>query len=161
VQLDDLSTVDLLLNKDDLTEHRLAECEMFHMAVVTCAKAICEVKEPRIKEANEMIPPQQEEPAANSNTKTRTNDDDLTVSSSIAKEPPVPFVWQNNMDSENHPSLEKLCQKAYLSDRILKKILRNPKDHKSFEVKLVSSTTWQMLKLGGCAYLAPNFRGEG
>jgi hypothetical protein len=63
-----------------------------------------------------------------------TNDDNLTVVSSMAKEPPVPFVWQNNMDSENCPNLEKLCQKAYPSDRIFKKILSHPKDHKSFEV---------------------------
>jgi phage pi2 protein 07 len=108
---------------------------MFHMAAVTRAKAICEVKQPHIKEANKMIPPQQEEPATNSNIETHTNDDDLTVSSSIVIEPPVPFVWQNNIDGENHPSLEKLCQKAYLSDQIFKKILSNPKDHKSFKVK--------------------------
>jgi hypothetical protein len=40
-QLEDLSTVDLLLNKDgdDLMEQRLVECEMFHMAAVTHAKA--------------------------------------------------------------------------------------------------------------------------
>jgi hypothetical protein len=82
---------------------------MFHMTAVTHAKAICEVKEPCIKEANKMIPPQQEESAANLNTKMHTNDDGLTVSSSIAKEPPAPFVWQNNVDGKNHPSLEKLC----------------------------------------------------
>jgi hypothetical protein len=70
-----------------------------------------------------------------SNTKTCTNDDDLTVLSSTAIEPPALFVWQSNIDGENHPSLEKLCQKAYSSDRIFKKILSNPKDHKSFEVK--------------------------
>jgi phage pi2 protein 07 len=111
------------------------EHEMFHMATVTHAKAICEVKEPHIKEANEMKPPQQEEPAANSNAEMCTNDNDLTVSSSIAKEPPASFIWQNNMDGKNHPSLEKLYQKAYSSDQIFKKILSNPKDHKSFKVK--------------------------
>jgi hypothetical protein len=57
VQLEDLSTVDLLLDKDgdDLMEQRLAEHEMFHMAAVTRAKAICEIKEPHIKEANAMV----------------------------------------------------------------------------------------------------------
>jgi uncharacterized membrane protein len=74
---------------------------MFHMAAVTRAKAIREVEEPHIKEANKMIPPQQEEPA------TSSNDDNLTVSSSIAIEPPVPFIWQSNVDSENRPSLKK------------------------------------------------------
>jgi hypothetical protein len=108
---------------------------MFHMAAVTRTKAVREVEEPHIKEANKMIPPQQEEPATSSNTKMCTNNDDLTVLSSIAIEPPVPFVWQSNVDGENHPSLEKLCRKAYSSDRIFKKILGNPKDHKSFEVK--------------------------
>jgi hypothetical protein len=59
-RLEDLSTVDLLLNKDgdDLTEQRLTEHEMFHMATVTRAKAICEVEEPHIKEANAMAPSQ-------------------------------------------------------------------------------------------------------
>jgi hypothetical protein len=98
-RLEDLSTVDLLLDKDgdDLTEQRLAECEMFHMAAVTCAKAIREVEEPHILEANAMVPPQQEEPVTDS------------IASSTVKEPPVPFVWQNNVDSENRPNLEKLC----------------------------------------------------
>jgi hypothetical protein len=110
-RLEDLSTVDLLLDKDDddLTEQRLMEREMFHMAAVTRAKAIREVEEPRILEANAMVPPQQEEPVTDSNAETHTNDDNLTVVSSTAKEPPVPFVWQNNVDSENHPNLEKLC----------------------------------------------------
>jgi phage pi2 protein 07 len=116
-------------------EQRLAEREMFHMAAVTCTKAIREVEEPCILEANAMVPPQQEEPVTDSNTKTRTNDDNLTVASSTAKELPVPFVWQNNVDGESHPNLEKLCRKAYPSDRIFKKILSHPKDHKSFEVR--------------------------
>jgi hypothetical protein len=132
-----LSTVDLLLDKDgdNLTEQRLAEREMFHMAAVTHAKAICEVEEPHILEANAMVPPQQEEPVTDSNAETRTNDDNLTVASSTAKELPVPFIWQNNIDGESRPNLEKLCRKAYLSDRIFKKILSHLKDHKSFEVR--------------------------
>jgi hypothetical protein len=105
------------------------------MAAVTCAKAIHEAEEPCIIEANAMAPPQQDEPVINSNTEMCTNNDDLTVVSSMAKELPVPFVWQNNMDSENHPNLEKLCQKAYPLDRIFKKILCHLKDHKSFEVR--------------------------
>jgi hypothetical protein len=82
---------------------------MFHMATVTHTKAICEVEGPHVLEANAMVPPQQEEPVTDSNAKTRTNDDNLTVASSMAKEPPVPFIWQNNVDGENHPNLEKLC----------------------------------------------------
>jgi hypothetical protein len=72
-------------------------------------KQYCEVEEPHILEANTMAPPQQEEPVTNSNTKMRTNNDDLTVASSTVKELRVPFVWQNNMDSENCPNLKKLC----------------------------------------------------
>jgi hypothetical protein len=111
VRLEDLSTVDLLLDKDgdNLMEQRLVEGEMFHMAAVTRAKAIREAEEPHILEANAMVPPQQEEPVTNSNTKTCTNDGNLTVASSTAKEPPVPFVWQNNVDGGNCPNLEKLC----------------------------------------------------
>ena len=39
-RLEDLSTVDLLLDKDsdDLTEQRIAERDMFHLAAVTCTK---------------------------------------------------------------------------------------------------------------------------
>jgi hypothetical protein len=85
---------------------------MFHMATVTRAKAIREVEEPCIKEANKMIPPQQEEPATNSNIEMCTNNNNLTVSSSIAIEPPAPFVWQNNVDGENCPSYAEkhICQ---------------------------------------------------
>ena len=80
-QLEDLSTVDLLLDKDsnDLTEQRITECEMFHMAAITCANILCEVEEPRQKEADAMIPPQQEEPATNTNARAIRNDEDLTV----------------------------------------------------------------------------------
>ena len=61
VQLEDLSTVDLLLDKDgdDLTEERLTEREMFHLAAVTRAKTIREVEESRHQEAERMAPPQQ------------------------------------------------------------------------------------------------------
>jgi hypothetical protein len=85
------------------------ECKMFHMAAVTRAKAIHEVEEPCIVEANAMVPPQQEEPVTNSNAKMHTNNNNLTVVSSMVKELPVPFIWQNNVDSKNCPNLEKLC----------------------------------------------------
>jgi hypothetical protein len=135
-RLEDLSTVDLLLDKDgdDLSEQRLAEREMFHMAVLTRANTLREVEEPRQKEANELVPPQQGEPTTHSNVTTDRNDDDLTVASSMAKNVPAPFTWQTKMDGETRPSLEKLCRKAYATDRIFKKILSHPKDHKSFKV---------------------------
>ena len=106
---------DLLLDKDgdDLTKQRIAEHKMFHMAVITLANVLCEVEEPCQKEADAMIPPQQEEPAMNTNTRAIRNDEDLTVTSSASKEQPVPFIWQIRMDGESRPSLEKLCQKAY------------------------------------------------
>ena len=58
VRLEDLSTVDLLLDKDgdDLTEQRLAEREMFHLAVVTRTKTFQEVEESHRKEAKNMVP---------------------------------------------------------------------------------------------------------
>ena len=130
-QLEDLSTVDLLLDKDgdDLTKQRIAECEMFHMAVITHANILCEVEEPRQKEADAMIPPQQEEPTMNTNARAIRNDEDLTVTSSASKEQRVPFIWQTRMDGESRPSLKKLCRKAYPYDRIFKKILRHPTQH--------------------------------
>ena len=105
------------------------------MAAITRANVLHKVEKPRQKEADAMIPPQQEEPAMNTNARAIRNDEDLTVTSSASKEQPVPFIWQTRMDGESRPSLEKLCQKAYPDDRIFKKILRHPKDHKSFEVK--------------------------
>ena len=62
-QLEDLSAVDLLLDKDgvDLMEKCLAEHEMFHLAAVTCTKTIQEVEESHHQEAERMVPPQQEE----------------------------------------------------------------------------------------------------
>jgi hypothetical protein len=143
-----LSTIDILLDKDgnNLTEQRLTEHKMFHMAAVTHAKAIREVEEPCILEANTMAPPQQEEPVTNSNTKMCTKDNDLTVASSMAKEPPVPFIWQNNVDGENHPNLEKLCQKAYPSDKIFKKILSHLKAQNSLIHYSVDAETQRLCR---------------
>ena len=61
--------------------------------------------------------------------------DDLTVASSATKENTAAFTWQSTMGDKNHLNLEKLCRKAYTSDKTFKKILTHPKDHKSFEVK--------------------------
>ena len=60
--MEDLSTVDLLLDKDgdDLMEERLTEHEMFHLAAVTRTKTIREVEESCHQEAERMVPPQQE-----------------------------------------------------------------------------------------------------
>ena len=137
MQLKDLSTVDLLLDKDgdDLTEEHLTEHEMFHLAVVTCTKTIREVEESHHQEAERMVPPQQEGSNPKKNQPESTGNDNLTVTSSATKKKTTPFTWQTTTGDKNHPNLEKLCQKAYASDKIFKKILTHPKDHKSFEVK--------------------------
>jgi RNase H-like domain found in reverse transcriptase/Reverse transcriptase (RNA-dependent DNA polymerase)/Integrase zinc binding domain len=136
VRLEDLSTVDLLLDKDgdDLTEQRIAEREMFHMAAVTRTKALKEVEESRRKEAENMVPSQPEEPTPEPDKAPRTDDANLTVASSAAKEPPEPFTWPTRIGDENRPTLEELCRKAYTSNKTFKKILEHPKDHKSFKV---------------------------
>ena len=82
---------------------------MFHMAAITHANVLCEVEEPCQKEADAMIPPQQEEPTTNTNARAIGNDKDLTVILSASKEQPTPFIWQTRMDGESCPSLEKLC----------------------------------------------------
>ena len=81
-----------------------------------------------------MVPPQQEEPEHVPQSTPRPDKADLTVASSEAKEPPAPFTWQRNIGGENRPDLETLCRKAYATDKVFKKILQHPKDHKSFKV---------------------------
>ena len=87
------------------------------------------------QEAERMVPPQQEGSNSEKNLPKSMGNDDLTVTSSATKENTAPFTWQSTTGDKNHPNLEKLCQKAYASDKIFKKILTHPKDHKSFEVK--------------------------
>ena len=110
-RLEDLSTVDLLLDKDgdDLTEQRIAERDMFHLAAVTRTKNLREIQETRHKEAEHMVPPQQEEPEHIPQSTPRPNKADLTIASSEAKEPPMPFTWQRNIGGENRPDLKTLC----------------------------------------------------
>ena len=45
-----------------------------------------------------------------------------------------PFTWKQNIKGKNMPNLKKLCQKAYQNDKTFQKIIKHPKDHKSFEV---------------------------
>ena len=82
-----------------------------------------------------MAPPQQEGSNPKKNPPKSTGNDNLTVALSATKENAIPFTWQSTMGDKNCLNLEKLCQKAYTSDKIFKKILTHPKDHKSFEVK--------------------------
>ena len=117
--------MDLLLDKDgdDLTEERLTEHEMFHLAAVTRAKTIREVEESHHQEAERMVPPQQEGPNPEKNPPKSTGNNDLTVALSATKENATPFTWQSTMGDKNRLNLEKLCRKAYASDKIFKKIL--------------------------------------
>ena len=110
-RLEDLSTVDLLLDKDgdDLTEECLTEHEMFHLAAVTHAKTIREVEESCHQEAERMVPPQQEGSNPEKNLPKSTGNDNLTVASSATKENAAPFTWQSTTGDKNHPNLEKLC----------------------------------------------------
>ena len=59
----------------------------------------------------------------------------MTVAKSKAANAPAPFAWKPEMDGKNHPDLEKLCREGYTSDKLFRKILQNPKDHKSFSVE--------------------------
>ena len=95
--------MDLLLDKDrdDLTEEHLAEHEMFHLATVTRAKTIREVKEAHHQEAERMVPPQQEESSPEKTQPESTGNDDLTVTSSATKEKVAPFTWQPTTGDKN------------------------------------------------------------
>jgi len=111
VRLEDLSTVDLLLDKDgdDLTEQRLTEREMFHLAAVTRTKTFQEVEESRRKEAENMVPSQPEEPTPEQGNTPNEDGANLTVASSVTRNQPEPFSWPTHIGDEPRPKLEDLC----------------------------------------------------
>jgi hypothetical protein len=68
----------------------------------------------------------------------------ITVTDSASTVPIVPFTWQCEVEGEHRPNLKKLCHDGYMSDKMFRKILEHPEDHKSFEVK------------NGLIYYSPN-----
>ena len=135
--VDDLSTVDLLLDPegDDLPEQRLKERDILQIAVLTRAQRLRESTEPRHEEAEAMRPlPIQDAPQEEPQIPRRAKANNLTVATSMAKEPPVPFIWQPEIGGESYPNLETLCRDAYKSDKTFRKILHKPEDHKLFRV---------------------------
>ena len=130
-QTEDLSSVDLLLDKegDDLPESRIKEKETLYLNMVTRAQ---EVVEPCVEESNVLTPQKGNE---NVNKISRCEVSNMTVAKSKAVNVPAPFVWKPEMDGENRPDLEKLCCEGYTCDKLFLKILQNPKDHKSFSVE--------------------------
>ena len=132
-QLNDLSTMDVLLDADgnNLTEERLCEKDIHHIAVMTQAQQVREATEPRDWEAAQMVPPSQED---TEERPTLRWPDDLTVVTSAATEPLRPFQWQREISNKQCPDLETLCRDGYTSDKVFRKILDNPDDHKLFNV---------------------------
>lgn len=135
--LDDLSMVDLLLDPegDDLPAERLQERNILNLAAMTRAQHMREVVEPRVSEARDLVPPQQGGEPESDPPDENTTDKELTIATSIATEPPVPFTWQDPIRSENRPDLEKICRESYSADKLFNKILQRPEDHKSFVAK--------------------------
>jgi len=142
-RLDDLSMADLLLDADgdDLPAERLEEKRTVHLVAMTRAQQIREVTEPRDLEAQEMAAhhPTNTTPLAPGTTDVGNPHqgnprDELTVGSSTAKDPPVPFTWSTTSGGESRPDLETLCKSAYAADRLFSKVLDHPEDHNSFEV---------------------------
>ena len=78
-----------------------------------------------------MVPPSQED---TEERPTLRWSDNLTVTTSAATEPPRPFQWQREIGDEQRPDLETLCRDGYTSDKVFRKILDNPDDHKLFNV---------------------------
>jgi hypothetical protein len=116
--LEDLSTVDILLDMDgdDLTEQRMEEGRKYHLAPMHAEpkqhEATHASRPPRIPEAN-----------------------NLTVATSATKTAPLPFTWKPEIGGESRPDLERLCRKAYATDKLFGKIIQHPKNHKAFELK--------------------------
>jgi len=136
IHVDDLSTADILLDKegDDLTEQRLKEREFLHLIAITRANRLRDAREPRESEAAVMRPPQDEN-SAEASTSTTTKDGDLTIATSTSKTQVLPFTWQPENGDASRPDLETLCRKAYPSDRFFHKIIAKPEDHKLFHVE--------------------------
>jgi len=129
--------VDLLLDPegDDLPEQRLKERDILQIAVLTRAQRLRESTEPRHEEAEAMRPlPIQDAPQEEPQIPRRAKANNLTVATSMAKEPPVPFIWQPEIGGESYPNLETLCRDMYKSDKMFRKILHKPEDHKLFRV---------------------------
>jgi hypothetical protein len=124
-------------------EECLAECKMFHLAVVTHAKTIREIKEARHQEAERMVPPQQEESSPEKTQPKSTGNDDLTVALSATKENVAPFTWQPTTGDKNCPNIEKLCRKAYASDKIFKENPNAPQGP-----QILRGEKWSHIPLG-------------
>jgi len=110
--VDDLSTVDLLLDPegDDLPEQRLKERDILQIAVLTRAQCLRESTEPCHEEAEAMRPlPIQDAPQEEPQIPRRTEANNLTVATSVAKDPPVPFIWQPEIGGKSYLNLETLC----------------------------------------------------
>ncbi len=90
--------------------------------------------EPREVEANAMRPPQETHQSEDQEQTTESRGSELTVASSTTNETFKPFTWKPNVGGKNIPNLEKLCRNAYENDKTFRKIIKHPKDHKSFEV---------------------------
>ena len=119
--LDDLSTVDILLDTegDDLTEQRIVEQRKYNLAVMHAAK--------ERRNTTRHLPL--------SHPSKPTEAHNLTVATSAMDAAPLPFVWKPEAGSESRPNLEQLCRKAYATDRVFGKILQNPAEHKTFKLK--------------------------
>ena len=132
--IDDLSTVDLLIDPEgeDLPEARLNEKVIHHLVAMTRAQQARDAIEPRDAEAAAMVNPPRDEPVVVHNAVAPRSD--ITVAESASNPITAPFEWQNTVEGEHRPNLEKLCRDGYTSDRTFCKILEHPEHHKNFEV---------------------------
>ena len=132
-RLEDLSNIDLLLDVDgdDLTAERIEEKNILHIAAMTRAQQMHDAIEPREVEANAMHPQPQETQQQNT---AENRGSKLTVANSTKNETFKPFTWKQNVGGKNIPDLEKLCRNTYQNDKTFWKIIKHPKDHKSFKV---------------------------
>ena len=132
--LDDLSTVDLMIDPEgeDLPEARLNEKVIHHLVAMTRAQQARDAIEPRDAEAAAMVNPPRDEPVVVNNPVVPRND--ITVADSASTPITAPFEWQNTIEGEHRPNLEKLCRDGYTSDKTFRKILEHPDNHKIFEV---------------------------
>ena len=138
--IDDYSMVDLLLDSegDDLPSARLAEREVFHMAITTRRQKLRKAMESCTHEAQVMQPEDRtastdlvqqdtEHPEADAPT------NNITIGNSANKMPITPFTWGNE---DNHPNIEQICHDAYATDKFFSKIWDQPTN---YETSVVNS----------------------
>lgn len=132
--IDDYSTVDILLDSegDDLPAARLAEKEVFNLAIITRRQKLREAMESRTREALAIRPEETTASAEPTPLEADATIDETNVGNSAIDKPFPSFTWG---DADNRPDIDKICRDAYASDKFFSKIWEQPTHYEAFVVE--------------------------